>query len=88
MLSNQTPKLEGKKRFLPSFPAVMVGVFAVTHLGCQRKTENSSGTRHEMNLSSRAVASPTYPGMIKKSEVVMRGLHPRHDTLEAIHQAK
>lgn len=44
-----------------------------------------------MNLCDHATASPTFPGVMKQSEVVMRGLYPRpagpadpYDTLAAI----
>lgn len=68
------------------------GLLFVASTGCNRSEKNApryTGTF----LCEQAVASASYPGIIQKSEVVMRGLCPRpinvedpHNTLDAIRE--
>jgi len=70
---------------------VCFGVLMAASTGCKRS--NRTATPHPAGtfLSDQTIASSSYPGIIKKSEVVMRGLRSRpidakdsHNTLDAI----
>jgi hypothetical protein len=93
-------KIRGAQWFLwTGIFVVMAAAWLVVFAGPAESGESAAGlkswiapdTRPKMNLCDLAIASPSYPGIINNSEVVMRGLHPRpsgpddpHDTLEAI----